>query len=78
MYSLKLLQVSLLESSPKKVIERMVDLIQFWFIQESELVQNAHAQYLTSDSEIHTQETTTCTISNEIGLTSFGFSMKKL
>jgi hypothetical protein len=37
-----------------------------------------HAQYLTSDSEIFTQETTTRTLSNSIGLTSFGFSIKKL
>ena len=34
-----------------------------------------HAQYLTYDSEIHTKETTARTISNAIGLTSFGFSM---
>jgi hypothetical protein len=36
------------------------------------------AQYLTSDSEIRTQETIVHKISNEIGPTSFGFSMKKL
>jgi hypothetical protein len=62
----------------KEVIERMVDFIQFWSIQESELAQNAPTQYLTSDSETHTQETKVCTLSNEIFPTSFGLSMKKL
>ena len=35
-------------------------------------------QYLTSDYETHTQETKFRTIYNEIGPTSFGFSMNKL
>jgi hypothetical protein len=62
----------------KEVIERMVDFIQFWSIQESELAQNALCSILTSDFENLTQETIVCTISNEICPTSFGFSMKKL
>jgi hypothetical protein len=79
MYSLKLLQVSLLESSQKGVIEKMVDLIQFWFIQESELVQNSPCSIFNiMILKFSTQETTAHTLSNAIGLTSFGFSMNKL
>jgi hypothetical protein len=37
-----------------------------------------HAQYLTSDSETSTQETTVCTLSNGSGPTAFGVCMKKL
>ena len=37
-----------------------------------------HAQYLTSDSENHTQETTVRTISNGSGPIAFGVCMKKL
>ena len=37
-----------------------------------------HAQYLTSDSESHTQETTVRTLSNGSGPTAFGVCMKKL
>ena len=63
----------------KEVIERMVDFIQFWSIQESELAQNAprsifNIQFWNS----HTQETTFRTISNGSGPTSFGLCMKKL
>jgi hypothetical protein len=36
------------------------------------------AQYLTSDSETHTQETKVRTISNGSGPTTFGVCMKKL
>jgi hypothetical protein len=41
MYSLKLLNFHSLNPSQKEVIERMVDFIQFWSIQESERAQNA-------------------------------------
>jgi hypothetical protein len=37
-----------------------------------------HSQYLTSYFEISTQETIARTISNEICITSFGFSMRNL
>ena len=62
----------------RDVIETMVDLVQFWFIQETELVQNAprsifNIRFLNS----HTK-TIVRTVSNEIGPTSFLFSMKKL
>jgi hypothetical protein len=56
----------------------MVDFIQFWSIQETELVQNAPRSIFNIHSETHTQETKVHTISNEICPTSFGFSMKKL
>jgi hypothetical protein len=36
------------------------------------------AQYLTSDSETHTQETKVRTLSNGSGPTAFGVCMKKL
>jgi hypothetical protein len=36
------------------------------------------AQYLTSDSETHTQETTVRTLSNESGPTTFGVYMKNI
>jgi hypothetical protein len=36
------------------------------------------AQYLTSDSETHTQETKVHTLSNGSGPTTFGVCMKKL
>jgi hypothetical protein len=56
----------------------MVYLIQFWFIQEKNLYIIPRAQYLTSNFEIWTQENKDHMISNAIGLTSFGFYMKKL
>ena len=37
-----------------------------------------HAQYLTSDYETQIKETKVCTLSNEIGFTSFVFSMNNL
>jgi hypothetical protein len=37
-----------------------------------------HTQNLTSDSKTCTKENIDYNISNEIGLTAFGFSMKKL
>ena len=69
MYSLKHLQVSLLESSQKEIIERMVDFIQFWSIQKTQLVQ--HAPRLTSNFETRTKETIVCTLSNGSGPTTF-------
>ena len=62
----------------KEVIERMVDFIQFWSIHKTQLVQHARTQYLTSNSETHTNETTVRTLSNGSGPTSFGVCMKKL
>ena len=44
----------------KEVIEKMVDFIQLLSIQG----RITHAQYLTSNSETHTQETIVCTLSN--------------
>ena len=48
----------------KEVIERMVDLVQFWFIGRPNLYRMPRAQYLTSDSETHTKETKVHTLSN--------------
>jgi hypothetical protein len=56
----------------------MVDFIQFWSIQESDLHKMPWAQYLTSYFETHTQETAVHTISNEFFPTSFLFSMNNL
>jgi hypothetical protein len=48
----------------------MENLPEFYPILERELVQHApHAQYLIYDSETHTQDTTYCYLSTEIGLT---------
>ena len=41
MYSLKLLQFSSLNPPQKEVIERMVDFIQFWSVQKTQLVHHA-------------------------------------
>jgi hypothetical protein len=56
----------------------MVDLFNSGLFRRANLYRMPRAQYLTSDSKTHTQETTVRTLSNEIGPTSFGFSMKKL
>ena len=56
----------------------MVDLFNSGLFKRANLYRMPRAQYLTSDSEIHTQETEVRIISNEIGPTSFGFTMNKL
>jgi hypothetical protein len=79
MYSLKLLQFSLLESSPKKGYRKNGRLYSILVCSEDPICTACPAaQYLTSNSETHTQETKVCTLSNGSGPTSFGFYMKKL
>jgi hypothetical protein len=56
----------------------MADLVEFWPILESKLVEHAMHEYLIFGSENHTKNTMDCTLSNSIGLTEFGSSMKKL
>ena len=70
MYFLKLLQFSLLESSPKRGYRKNSRLY-------SILVYSEDPTCTTFDSETHTQENTVRTISNGSGPTSFGFYMKK-
>jgi hypothetical protein len=68
-----------LEHPRKGVIEKMVDLVEFWLILERDLVENVtQVEYLISGSENYTQHTKDCNLSNEFCLTEFGSSMKKL
>jgi hypothetical protein len=79
MYSLKLLQFSLLESSPKRGYRKNGRVYSILVYSEDPTCTTCPcAQYLTSDSETHTQENKFYTISNGSGPTSFGFCMKKL
>ena len=79
MYSLKLLQFSLLESSPKRGYRKNGRLYSILVCSEDPTCTACpHAQYLTSDSETRTQETTIYNISNGSSFTTFGVGMKKL
>jgi hypothetical protein len=67
-----------LEPPRKGVIAKMADLVEFWLILESELVEHATQKYLLYGSENGTKHTTYCTLTNSFGLTEFGSVMKKL
>jgi hypothetical protein len=69
MYSMKLLQFSLLECSPKRSYrENGRPYSIMVYLGERTCTECPHAQYLRSDYETHTQETKYLTLSNEIGL----------
>jgi hypothetical protein len=74
MYSLKLLQFSLLESSPKRGYRKNGRLysILVYFRRPNLYSMPLHSIF-NIDSETHTKETTVCTLSNGSGPTSFGF-----
>ena len=53
-------------------------LFNFGLFRIPDLYNMPHTQYLTYDSETHTQETKVRTLSNGSGPTAFGVCMKKL
>jgi hypothetical protein len=67
-----------LEPLKKGVIAKMVYLVEFWFILESDLVERAPQKIFDELIKFFTQNTTDCTLTNTFFLTEFGSVMKKL
>jgi hypothetical protein len=67
-----------LEPLRKGVIAKMTNLVEFWLILESDLVERAPHKIFDEISETIKKYTIDCTLTNTFGLTEFGSVMKML